>query len=438
MHKFWVIFRKEYDQVVRKKTFIVGLFLTPALMAGFMLLPAWFARSVPDKPETLAIIDYGGEGIGQAFADAVADYTIASSGERQYDLTKLQTFSPGDSLAVITTLDSVRVAINNKDLKYCLVIGRQPYFHTDSAYLITNSDDFDAIRRFEARLETLLSTRRLAIASVNLPVDSILALTRDLDLRLEDAQGASIPFLTKYMTALIIVVMMFFMILGYGTMVMRSVIDEKASRIVEVVISSVSPFQLMLGKVLGLGAVTLTSVGCWVLMGAVLYLGSGVLSLNLDPSISRMVFNPLVVVFFGLFLVSGYILYSTLFALIGSIVNTEKDAQNFIMPITMSIMLPVFMAMHVVKDPNSTASLAISFIPIFTPTMMMMRIVFLAPTATHYSLFSGILMEAILGLILVVVTTIGVVWLTGKVFRVGILMYGKRPTLAEIVRWMRY
>jgi len=238
------------------------------------------------------------------------------------------------------------------------------------------------------------------------------------------------------MGGLIFVFMIFGMVLAYGQMVMRSVIEEKNSRVMEVLVSSVTPFQLMLGKICGLGAATFTQIAVWVILGAGIYSMKG--ALNIDASIDRLVFNPVIVIFFVLFLVTGYLLYSTIFALIGSIVNNEKEAQHFVMPISISMMLPVMIAIHVIQEPNSTLSTVLSLIPIFTPTMMLLRVVFLAPTLTEYTLLSGIVGQATLGLILVIVTIVGMIWVTSRIFRIGILMYGKRPTFPEIMKWIRY
>jgi ABC-2 type transport system permease protein len=129
---------------------------------------------------------------------------------------------------------------------------------------------------------------------------------------------------------------------------------------------------------------------------------------------------------------------STLYALIGSIVNSEKEAQGFLMPLNISVMVPVMIGIYIVQEPNSALAVALSLIPPFAPTMMMMRLVFVAPTVVEYSFFSGILGQAILSYVVIVLSTIAIVWLTSKIFRVGILMYGKRPTLPELIKWIRY
>jgi ABC-2 type transport system permease protein len=127
-----------------------------------------------------------------------------------------------------------------------------------------------------------------------------------------------------------------------------------------------------------------------------------------------------------------------LFALIGSMVNTEKEAQGYVMPISLVLIAPFIVGISIVQDPNSTLAIVLSMIPIMAPTMMMMRLVFIVPTLSEYSLTSGIIGEAILSLTIVVVTIVFTVWLTAKIFRVGILMYGKRPTLPEIIRWVKH
>jgi ABC-2 type transport system permease protein len=159
------------------------------------------------------------------------------------------------------------------------------------------------------------------------------------------------------------------------------------------------------------------------------------MGVQMDNSIGVVAFNPVVVLAFVLFLVSGYVLYSTVYAVIGSLVTSEKEAQNFHFPIIISLLLPIFVGMRVMQEPNSMMAVVLSFIPIFTPTMMMMRVCFIAPGAVDSS---GIILQVLLGFVLVVVTTMGTIWLSAKIFRVGVLMYGKRPTLAEVIKWIRY
>jgi len=436
MHKFWVIFKREYAQVVKKKSFIIGIILTPVLMAAFSIIPALLASKKSSDTEMLAIIDQSNYNIGEKFKKELADYKLDDDSTAYYGVTDILKVNEGDDDRFKVAYDSLVDLINDKSLKYFLVVGPNSHLDDTSSYLVTNSDNFRSLNRFEYRFSQVLSSIRLSESNVNLEVDSLLSLTRQIDLPRRDAKGESIPFEIKYFSALIFIGIMFGMIFGYGQLVMRSVIEEKNSRIMEVLISSVSPFQLMLGKVLGLGAATFTQIFIWVILGGVMYSMKGAFEIN--PSIDRIIFNPVIVIFFILYMISGYLLFSTLFALIGSIVNSEKEAQSFIFPITMMMVLPFMIGIYIIQEPNSTISVVLSMIPFLVPTLMMMRVIFLAPTLTDYSLFNGIVGEATIGFIIVCLTVVGMIWLTSKIFRIGILMYGKRPTLPEIIKWIKY
>ncbi|MDF1545703.1 MAG: ABC transporter permease [bacterium] len=436
MSKFWVIFKKEYSQVVKKKSFIISILLTPIFMGGIMVVPALLANKKSTTAEKIVVVDQSQMGVGQKFVEEISEYKLEETEDNYYDVKELFTVLASDSARFAQVIDSLRNAIVEKELKYFLVIKPEAHMVDSNLYMVTNSDNFTSIKRFEYHLSQILSGIRLEQSNVNLGVDSVLEITRRIDLRTKDALGESIPFEIKYFGALILVMMMFSMVVGFGSLCMRTVIEEKNSRIMEVLVSSVSPFQLMLGKIFGLGAATFTQVSVWILMGSLLYTQRAFF--DLDPSIDRLLFNPVIVIFFVLFLTTGYLLYSTAFAFIGSIVNNEKEAQGFIFPITMMLMLPVILGISVVQDPNSTMATVLSMTPFIGPSMMMMRVVFVAPTVTEYSLFSGIVGEATLALIVVILTTIFMIWLTAKIFRIGILMYGKRPNLPEILKWIRY
>jgi len=436
MNKFWVIFKREYAQVVKKKSFVIGILLTPVLMIGFAAVPALLVNRKASSTQDIAIVDQSGREVGQRFAESLVQYKLDDDSTAYYGVRDVFEIAPGDAARYATVYDSLVLDINDDRLKCFVVIRPEPQQSDTGVFLVSNSTSFTTLDRFRYRLSNILSSIRLEETEVNLPVDSVIALTHRIQLETRDAQGESVSFLYKYIGAIVFVMIIFGMIMGYGQMVMRSVIEEKNSRIMEVLVSSVSPFQLMLGKVLGLRAATSTQVLVWVTLGAGLYFMKG--SMEIDADIDRMLFNPVVVVFFALFLLTGYLLYSTLFALIGSIVANDKESQSFVAPISMTMILPIILAMYVVQEPNSTLSISLSLVPFLTPTMMMMRVIFVAPTVTDYSLFSGIVGQAALGVLLVAATTALMIWITAKVFRIGILMYGKRPTLPEIIKWIRY
>ncbi len=438
MHKYFTILKREYAQIVKKKSFVIGIFLTPVLMAGFMIVPALVADKDVSHAETVAILDQSGLHVGQKFSESLAEYTLEDTEDPSYDVIGLEVVGAQDSAGFDRVYDSLLMEVSEKIVKYMVVIKSEPHVGDSGLILVSNSDNFRSARRFEHQFWKLMSIEKLRESEVNIPVDSVLELTASVKMIKRDTTGNAIPFVVKMFTALVFVMIMYMMIVMYGTTLMRSVIEEKNSRIMEVLVSSVSPFQLMLGKVMGMGGAALTQVSVWIVLGLVMYLSAGALSMSLDSSLARIIFNPLIVVSFSFFFVVGYILYSALFALIGSIVNSEKEAQNYIFPITISLIIPVMVSTPIAMDPYAPWVIAMTYFPLFTPTMMLMRILYIAPTVTEYSLFSGILGEAILGFITLTLSTVAVVWLSARIFRVGILMYGKRPTLPEIIKWIKY
>ncbi|RME23691.1 MAG: ABC transporter permease, partial [Candidatus Zixiibacteriota bacterium] len=369
MHKLFVIIRREYTQVVKKKSFLIGLFITPLFIAAFMLLPALLATREPSHAESICVIDRGTQDFGSQFVESLNRYTLKKSGGPAYEVKHLYRIPAGDTLTYNAVFDSLTTAIADKELQYLLVIGPWHGVPDSSTFLVANTNNFITQSRFERRLTDLFSMQRLRESNINLPVDSILTLTSRFDLPVEDTKAAlgggevAIPFEIKYFAALVLVMLIYMMVIFYGQTLMRSVIEEKSSRIMEVLVSSASPFQMMMGKVLGMGAAALTQVSIWVLLGAGVFVFSNAMSLELDPSISRIVSNPLIVVFFVLFLVGGYLLYSAIFALIGSIVNSDKEAQNFIFPVVMLLILSVMVGMSLVQNPDAGWALALSCIP---------------------------------------------------------------------------
>lgn len=437
MSKFWTVFKREYAQVVKKKSFVVGLLLMPLLMSVFTLLPAFLASRGASSTENIAIIDQTGEGYGAEMVERFKKYTLEDSVTPYFNVALLKEIPSDDQAGFDELTTKLNSQINDDALKYYLVIGQGVEAVDTAAYLVSNAQSFSSISRIEYNLGQIISEKRLEASSINLPVDSVMSLTSGIDLPMKTAKGESVSFLVKWGASMIFVMMIYGMVIAYSQLVMRSIIEEKNSRIIEVLVSSLSPFQLMLGKILGLGAATLTQIAIWAALGGVLYLASGAFAFNIDPAIASIAFNPMVLVFFALFMIFGYLLFSSIFALLGSIVNTEKEAQSFVAPIIMVLILPMIIGMSIIQEPNSTMAVVLSMIPFFTPTLMMMRVVFLAPGMTHYSLFSGILGEATLAFILLAITTVVMIWVSGRIFRIGILMYGKRPTLPELIKWFR-
>jgi ABC-2 type transport system permease protein len=205
---------------------------------------------------------------------------------------------------------------------------------------------------------------------------------------------------------------------------MRSVIEEKTSRVFEVLLSSVKPMELLAGKILGVAAVGLTQYAVWILMALVA--GGGMIG-SLRTQMGEINVPASLLFYFVLFFVLGYLLYSTMFAALGAVVNSEQEAQQLQMTVMWFLIIPMLVAQLVIRAPNSTAAVVLSLIPFFTPMLMFLRINLITPPAWQVALSIALLLA----------TNFAVLWLSARIYRVGILMYGKRPTLPELVRWVR-
>ncbi|MCP4567508.1 MAG: ABC transporter permease [FCB group bacterium] len=434
MNKFWIIFKTEYAQVVKKKSFIIGIILTPVMMAMFTLVPALLANRKISESESYAVLDADGRGIGERFVTALEKYRLDDdSTVNAYLLRDLYEIESADQSGITELRRELDSLVLTKQLKnYVAIYPRVE--ETDSVLMVAKSMSFRTAGRFDRTISDILSAMRLENSNVNLGVDSVLTMARRIDMIQESPGGKSRDFLSIYLGGLMFVMILFATVIGFGQILMRSVLEEKNSRVMEVLISSVSPFQLMMGKICGLGAANLTQVAIWLVMGSILFFNRT--SLQIPEQVGAIAFNPVFIGFFVVFLFLAYVMYSTIFAFIGSICSTDKETQNFIFPITMSLMLPLIIGMYIVQEPDSILTVALSMIPILTPSMMVLRLSVIGPESFTFA--DPIIVEAVLGVIIASLFSLAVIWITSRVFRVGILMTGKRATLPEIMKWIRH
>jgi ABC-2 type transport system permease protein len=226
---------------------------------------------------------------------------------------------------------------------------------------------------------------------------------------------------------------LYMVILLYAVAVMRSVLEEKTSRIVEVIVSSLDPWQLMLGKILGVGAVGLTQLGAWAIGGAALAVVGLPALLTARPELGQLATltsqlpGPRFFGYFMIFFLSGYFIYSALYAAVGAMCNTDEEAQQAQFPVMILIIIPVIALVGVIENPNSTLSVTLSLIPFFSPFLMFARAAGGAAPAWQVAL----------SIVLMWLTVLAVAWMAGRIYRVGILMTGKRPGIGELLRWLR-
>jgi ABC-2 type transport system permease protein len=230
-------------------------------------------------------------------------------------------------------------------------------------------------------------------------------------------------FEQTYITTFIFIMMLYMTILLWGMAVQRSIIEEKNNRVIEVLLSSLKSFDIMAGKIIGVGAVGLTQYAIWAVFG----LGLSFFALSTGQYSQFVSFSGVTLAFFVLFYLLGFLFYSTLFAGIGAVCNTDQEAQQLQTPIVMCLAFTIIIPMAVMQSPEGTFATVFSMIPFFAPILMFMRINILMPPAWQIALSIGILVVSIY--------IAGI--LAAKVFRIGILMYGKRPDVREILKWMR-
>jgi ABC-2 type transport system permease protein len=290
------------------------------------------------------------------------------------------------------------------------------------------------LRPFAEKLITLskretLHARRLVLRDIH-DKDVVSKLTAPVDMQTNELskEGGSTKkgFAEAYFGTFMFVLVLFMTLLLYGIATMRGILEEKSSRVMEVLLGSVSPDELMSGKILGIGLVGLTQVAIYAVTAGLvrIYLATHA---NPDMAGALSSFTAGKMAFFLVFFLLGYFMYTALFACIGAVCNSEQEAQNLQSPVQMCLMLPMMATIFFVGQPDSTISVIVSLIPLFTPMVMFMRICVQTPPAWQIALSIALTLGA----------TLLVFRGAAKVFRIGILMYGKRPTIPEILRWAR-
>ncbi len=423
MSKIWSVIKREYLQIVKTKGFIIGTILGPVLMAALVLIPIAAQLASVGEQKTIGVIDASGEVFPGL--DKKLDYKM-KDGRKRY---VLEEFAPTADAGALRLVLSQKVL--SKELSAYLYIPKKILEGGETEYVSLHVSDFEEIRRISEALNGVVVEKRLNQAG--LEPQKIAQFIRHVGMKTikvtekgeeEDTGGT---FAVSYLLVLILYMTLFF----YGAIIMRGVIEEKNSRVVEVVLSSLRPFQLMVGKMLGIGAVGFTQYAIWALFGFALTRYGRVWVLGAFPATSAFKMPSIpayIFIYFVVFFILGYFLYGTLYAAIGAMVNSEKEAQQLLMPITMLLIVPMLLMMLVLRSPSSSISVILSLIPFFAPILMLMRICVLLPPFTQVA---G-------SIVLLVLTVLLMIWITARIYRIGILMYGKRPDLGEILKWIRY
>ncbi|MFK7749504.1 MAG: ABC transporter permease [Kordia sp.] len=439
MNHLPLIIKREYLTKVRNKSFILMTFLSPLIFIGLISLIVYLTQLNNNKQRTISILDETGK-ISEVFKTK----PVSDDPNTKYN------FLDGVSL------EEAKKQVQEAE-EYGLLHIRQMASTEEIAKQIKFYSEDSPSSKFISRLERILNGKLTeeALLKNNVDINLVESSKMNIAIGQETFSGERSSKLINYSKlgfGFAAGYLLFMFIIIYGNMIMRSVIEEKTNRIIEIIISSVKPIQLLMGKIIGTSLAGITQFLAWIVLGGTIIVILGFIfgfdlmsaqtaqqqeliaqGANVDISvlISYIVGSlPIVnlVIAFFIFFIGGYLLYSSLYAAIGAAVDNETDTQQFMMPILMPLILAVYVGgFTVLEDPHGTVATVFSYIPFTSPVVMLMRIPF------------GVgIGEQLISIVILYITFAGTVWFAAKIYRVGILMYGKKPSYKEIFKWLKY
>lgn len=430
--KIGIVIRREYLERVSKKSFIVSTILMPLLMIGLMIAPTLLTIYNTPEEKTIAVVDNSG--------------IIVPSLKNEESIKFIPSTAPIDSLKA------------NSDIDGMLVIGNNILTNNNGASLFTHDASSMMIEQnITKQLEEIIENQRLKNYNIENFDKIINEVNADITLstyRIDEEKDSTSSSTLSYIIGMLMSLLLYMFLLLYGQLVMTSIIEEKNNRVLEIMVSSIKPGQLMMGKILGIGFVALTQVLIWAalmismsafvmpalmpadIMADVSAMNSGAGSAALSTDVELLQALSIIgdvgyiislFTYLTLFLIGGFLFYAALYAAIGSAVDNIQDAGQIQSIVVVPIILGLVLSMSVVADPNSTLATVLSMIPFTSPMTMMTRVPFGIPT-----------WETILSLVILYGSFIFMVWVSAKIYRVGIFMYGKKPNIKELIKWIKY
>lgn len=416
----WVIIRREYLAKVKTKGFWIATALFPLLILASALLPAIIAQKGKGSSEPILVVDLIGD-----FYPMVQASLLAMQPAERLPL-KQETADTKDVVTLMADLN--RRAELGEIQGYILVDREAATAEKELIYFARNPSSIVMNERLGVLMRNAVTRYRLAGTGVS---DQQIA-TAFVRVRFGVQKATNDPARRETDTGALfmtfgLVLAMYASLTLYGVQVLRGVLEEKSSRIVEIIISSVSSTDLMLGKILGIGAVGLTQVGIWSIGSFLVTAPQLVLALSMSP-VRMPAVSVAAAIFLPVYFLLGYLLFSTIFAAIGAMFSSEEDAQQMVVVAQLIVATPMFLFLPVLSNPSSMLATTLSLVPFLGSTLMYLRIVTETPPGWQIAL----------SIVLIVATILVMAWLTSKIYRVGILMYGKKPTLPELWSWLRY
>ena len=415
--KLLKVAKREYMERVRKKSFLIGTILGPVLMGAMIVVPGLIFELSPETQTSIAVVDLSGsifDELEEALSDTLED------GTRMFSLREIRDSGSG--------LESVKkelgYEVEGDAIDGYMILPEDIFDNGHATFYGKRLGNIKTLGKVENALSQVVIGYRLS--SEGMDYSSVRRLLKGVKLetmQLRKGEEKKSEFTLIYITSFIFIMMLYMTILLWGVAVQRSIIEEKNNRVIEVLLSSLRAFDLLGGKILGVGSVGLTQYAIWSIFALALSfygLSSGQLS-------QFVTFSWVTIVFFVVYYILGFLFYSTLFAGIGSVCNTDQEAQQLQTPVVMCLVFTIIIPMAIIQNPDGAFATVVSMIPFFAPIVMFTRINILMPPAWQIALSIAILLGSIY--------IAGVI--SAKIFRVGVLMYGKRPNLREIGKWLK-
>lgn len=418
MEQIIAVTQREFLVRVKRRAFIVASLMAPALMLAWIIIPAMLlSSSIVERKVT--VLDQSGD---PELFKSIEDHMNNFADGTRFKLTRVEVPQEADA-------DEVRRQytdqITSDPASAYIVLRPSVMEDQQPEYYAENTSD-TSIANLSHTISSVITQRRIVKAGVD--SDRAARFLKRSDLKLvkvtkegesqDRGQGLALP--------LIMFFVMYMVVAGYGQRVMMGVIEEKQSKVVEVVISSVKPFELMMGKLLGIGLVGLAQLLIWVTFAVGLaLLGKGLFS-RFGLDLSKVPYG--LMAYFFVYFILGYFMFGTIYAIVGAMTSRPEDVALLQRPLRLLNLIPLFSVWIVMRDPNSALSVVLSMIPLFSPPLMVLRVAIVSPP----------IWQIALSIVLILLTIYVAIWVAAKVYRVGILLYGKRPTLIQIGRWLKY
>jgi ABC-2 type transport system permease protein len=411
MHNVWLIAKREYLERVRTKAFIISTILIPLLMGGGIIV---------------SVVSQGHAKSTSHIAVVSSDQQLATDLQAELENGKdskmsVEVISP----PVASTRGTLDGELANKDLDGYLWITPATAANTRPTFAYTprSTGDFVTKETISSALRTVLVRERLA--HQGMVATDVAALMQPVEIDTTQA-GKATDTTSSFIAIYVLFFLMYMVIMLYGMNVARSIIEEKTSRVFEVLLATIKPEEMMAGKMIGVGSVGLTQVFIWLFTAIILTSTSLVASMaggNVHVSLSATQ-----IIYFVVFFVLGFMLYASIAAALGAMTNSEQELQQLNMFLVMPLAACFFALGIVISNPSSVLSTVLSLIPFMTPLIMYLRISLAMPPVWQIALSIGLML----------ITIYIVLWIASRIYRVGILMYGKKPNLPEILRWLKY